>query len=129
MTGIVLDASALLAMLNDEPGGDKVADVIGRTCISAVNFAEVVSHFIYLGMPEDAADAMLRPLPVVIEPVDRDLAIIAGNLRASTAMAGLSLGDRFCLALAIRDKLPAWTADRQWKQVADRIGAAVIIIR
>jgi len=58
-----------------------------------------------------------------------DLARIAGGLRAVTAEAGLSLGDRFCMALASRDRLPAWTADKQWRTISDAVGVQVVIIR
>ena len=129
MTDVVLDASALLALLKDEPGGSKVAEAIAASRISAVNYAEVVSHFIHAGMPPLAVDAMLHPLPVTVIEADADLARRAGRLRAVTAEAGLSLGDRFCLALAQRDGLAAWTADRQWRAVSDAIGANIVIIR
>jgi PIN domain nuclease of toxin-antitoxin system len=129
MSDIVLDASALLALLKDEPGGAKVAEEIPASRMSAVNHAEVVSYFIHAGMPASAVDAMLSPLPVDIIAADVDLAKIAGRLRAVTADAGLSLGDRFCLALAIRDGLPAWTADRQWRALSDEVGAEIVLIR
>ena len=51
MSEVVLDASALLALLRDEPGAAKVADAIGDARMSSVNYAEVVSHFIHAGMP------------------------------------------------------------------------------
>lgn len=63
MSEVVLDASALLALLRDEPGAAKVADAIADARMSSVNYAEVVSHFIYSGMPADQVDAMLRPCP------------------------------------------------------------------
>lgn len=129
MNEIVLDASALLALLRDEPGADKVADAIANARISSVNFAEVVSHFIQAGMPAGEVDAMLKPLPITIVDADQGLATIAGRLRAETAEAGLSLGDRFCLALARRDGLPALTADKQWRTVADAAGVTVAVIR
>ncbi|MCF8707930.1 type II toxin-antitoxin system VapC family toxin [Rhizorhapis sp. SPR117] len=129
MSDLVLDASALLAMLNEEPGGGRVADVIASSRIGAVNYAEVVSHYIRLGMPEREVDAMLDPLPMTIVPADKALAQLAGRLRAVTADAGLSLGDRFCLALAIRDGLPAWTADKAWRGVADAAKVEVVVIR
>jgi ribonuclease VapC len=72
----------------------------------------------------------------IIEPSEYDivanvmiLAQIADWLRASTAEAGLSLGDRFCLALARRDGLPAWTSDQNWKKVADAVDVKVVAIR
>jgi ribonuclease VapC len=129
MTAIVLDASALLAMLRSEAGGDSVAAALGDARMSVINFAEVVSHFIHNGMPAAKVDAMLSPLPILLMDADADLARRAGHLRSGTAEAGLSLGDRFCLALALRERLPAWTADRQWSSVASRIGADVVVIR
>lgn len=129
MTGIVLDASALLAMLRNEAGGAMVAGAIAGARMSAVNFAEVVGHFIHAGMPPGEVDAMLAPLPLDVVDADAALARIAGRLRKATAEAGLSLGDRFCLALAARDRLPAWTADRQWRTISKRIDAEVIVIR
>lgn len=129
MSEVILDASALLALLNDEPGAAKVAEVLGEARMSSVNLAEVVSHFIHAGMPAAEVDAMLHPLPVEIVAADQGLAHIAGRLRAVTASAGLSLGDRFCLALAKRDGLPAMTADRQWRTVAEAVGAKIQLIR
>ncbi len=129
MSEVVLDASALLALLKGEPGGAKVADVLASARIGVFNYAEVISHFIRLGMPENEVDAMLDPLPLTVVPADKALARIAGSLRAVTAEAGLSLGDRFCLALARRDALPAWTADAVWKTIAAASGAEVVVIR
>lgn len=126
---VVLDASALLAMLKGEKGAAKVAGVIAEARIGAVNLAEVVSHFIRLEMPSGEVEAMLQPVPVTIVPADAALGWEAGRLRATTAEAGLSLGDRFCLALARRDGLPAWTADKQWRAIADAVEVKVILIR
>jgi PIN domain nuclease of toxin-antitoxin system len=125
----VLDASALVAMLRDEPGARKVADAIADARMSVFNYAEVVSYFICAGMDQYDIDAMLDPLPVELVPADKDLARLAGHLRGPTARAGLSLGDRFCLALAKRKGLPAWTADQEWKRVAGAVGVEVVTIR
>lgn len=129
MSGVVLDASALIALIKQEPGADMIAPILRDARIGAFNFAEVVSHFIHTGMSPREVDAMLRPLPVVIVVGDADLAREAGYLRAVTARAGLALGDRFCLALARRDGLPAWTADRQWTKIAKDVGVEIILIR
>ena len=128
-SGVVLDASALLAMIREEPGGELVAGVVARARMSAVNFAEVVSYLTYAGVPPGQIEDMLTPLPVVVIDADVELAWMAGRLREATAQAGLSLGDRFCLALAMRDRLPAWTADRQWRTISNRIDAEVVVIR
>ena len=129
MNTIVLDASALIAMLKQEPGGDKVAEIIGDSKITAINHAEVISHFCHAGMPIAEVDAMLRPLPLVIVSVDEKLARLAGHLRTLTSSAGLSLGDRFCLALAQLENLPAWTSDRKWQTIAEAVQVEISIIR
>ncbi len=129
MSEAVLDASALLALLKEEAGAAKVADAIAASRMTSVNYAEVVSHFIHAGMPANEVDAMLHPLPVAIVEADQGLATIAGRLRAVTAEAGLSLGDRFCLALALRDGLPALTADKTWRTIADAAGVKISVIR
>lgn len=79
--------------------------------MSVFNFAEVVSHFFRAGMTDAHIHAILSPLPITLVPADIDLAWEAGRLRPLTAAAGLSLGDRFCLALARRENVPVWTAD------------------
>ena len=129
MSKFILDASALIAMLKAEPGGSKVANEIGDARIGVFNYAEVVSHFIHAGMPERQVDAMLDPLPMHIVPADMALARIAGRMRAVTAKAGLSLGDRFCLALAKREDLTAWTADTAWTAIADVTEVKIFSIR
>jgi len=129
MSEVVLDASALLALLRDEPGAGKVADAIGASRMTSVNYAEVVSHFIHAGMPADQVEIMVKARADWFEAARNAQDVIAGRLRAATAEAGLSLGDRFCLALARRDGLPALTADKQWRTVADAAGVAVSVIR
>ncbi|MDG2515880.1 MULTISPECIES: type II toxin-antitoxin system VapC family toxin [Sphingobium] len=129
MSDIVIDASALLAMLNAEPGGAKVAARIASARISAINYAEVASHFVKAGMPEREVDAMLAPLPMTIVDVDPGLARLAGRLSAVPADPLLSIGDRFCLALAIRDGAPAWTADRKWRAITSEAKVEVVVIR
>ena len=128
-SGVVLDASALLAMIREEPGGEAVAGAVARARMSAVNFAEVVSYLTYAGVPPAQIEDMLTPLSVVVIDADVELAWMAGRQRKATAQAGLSLGDRFCLALAMRDRLPAWTADRQWRTISNSIDAEVVVIR
>jgi ribonuclease VapC len=121
---VVLDASALIAMIKGEKGSAKVAAVIAGARVSSVNYAEVVTHFIHAGMPEREVDAMLDPLPLTVMPADKALAQVAGRLRATTAEA-----DRFCLALARRDGLPAWTSDQNWRKIADGVEVKVVTIR
>ncbi|AOH85526.1 twitching motility protein PilT [Sphingomonas panacis] len=129
MSRIVLDASALIALVKGEAGATIVAEAIAGSRMSSVNYAEVVSHFIHAGMPEREIDMMLDPLPIDVVPLDKDTAKRAGRLRAATASAGLSLGDRCCLALSIQEALPAWTADKAWRNIAETTGAEIVVIR
>jgi PIN domain nuclease of toxin-antitoxin system len=129
MSQVILDASALIAMLKGERGADAVAATIVTASMGVFNYAEVVSHFIHLGMPEADVDDMLDPLPMTIIPANKLLAREAGRLRAATAGAGLSLGDRFCLALAKHEGVPAWTADKAWASIAHAAGVEIVIIR
>ena len=127
MPDVVIDASALLAMLNAEPGAEVVAEAIPRAAISAVNISEVVSRLSEAGMPESAIRHALQPLGMEVVPFDEDQAYRAGLLRVPTKGAGLSLGDRGCLGLAGKLGLPALTADRTWLKLS--LGVAVKIIR
>ena len=128
MTRAILDSSAVIAFLKREQGGAKVREVITGAQICTVNIAEVVGHFVRNGTPMHVVDTMLKPFSQAIVGADDALARKAGSLQAFTSSAGLSLGDRFCLAVAIRENLPAWTADRQWMKVADAIGVEVVLI-
>lgn len=129
MAGVILDASAVLALLRNEPGASKIAAALDGARMSLVNHAEVVSYYAKAGSERAAIDEMLRALPIELVPIDHDLASSAGMLRAVTAQTGLSLGDRFCLALAARDALPVLTADRAWKDVESACGVKVTLIR
>lgn len=129
MSHVVLDASAILALLKSERGASKVAGVIADASVCAINQAEVISHFVHLGAPLDEVRAMLAALPYTVVAADDALAWDAGYLRAATSSAGLSLGDRFCLALGKRLNAPVYTADRAWKNVAGETAAKVEVIR
>ena len=126
---IVLDASALLAALLDEPGRDRVDAVISGAMMTTVNLAEVVGHFARLGAARPEIDALLAGLPITYMEPDAALAIEVGLMRPTTDQAGLSLGDRMCLALAKRAGATALTADRAWNKIAARLGVDVELIR
>lgn len=129
MTRVALDASALLAMLLGEPGGEKVKAALEGALLCAVNLAEIVSHYARLGASRPDIEAMLRPLPIQVVPVDGALSYEAGMLRLLTLPGGLSLGDRFCLALAKREGIPALTAERRWPDIAVAADVTVDLIR
>jgi ribonuclease VapC len=120
----VLDASALLAHLRDEPGADVVAEAIASgAVISTVNLAEVFSRVADRGgdpakLAAELTQSGLLDGAITVEPFTAADAIDAGRLRPLTRDAGLSLGDRACLALARRLDVPALTADTDWQGIA-----------
>ncbi len=129
MTTAVLDASALLALLLGEPGAERVKAVLADSAMSAVNVAEVVAYFARSSASEDDIRRMLEGLTIEHVPLDRDLAYAVGMLYPAVQPAGLSIGDRACLALARRLGVPAVTADRAWLRVASAVGVSVDLIR
>ena len=98
----VLDASALRALLNQEPGAAQIASALtaGTAVISTVNFSEVVAKLRDAGMPEGTGRDVLEPRGLEQVTFDSEQAYRAGFLRPRTRAAGLGLGDRACLALA-----------------------------
>ncbi len=126
---VVLDASALLAGLNGEPGADRVAAALDSGVVSAVNFAEVAAGVARGGNSPEAVRVILTALACTVIPADEEMAIDVGLMRALTDRAGLSLTDRFCLALGRRLRAPVLTADRQWALIADDVGVKVEAIR
>jgi ribonuclease VapC len=123
----VLDASAVLANIRSEPGAELVRSLTPRAAISAVNFAEVITKLIEFGMPEDAAVALAASIDHQVVPADQPAATSAGLLHAKTRRTGVSLGDRFCLALAQALGVPAITADRRWATLD--LGVEITLIR
>lgn len=124
----VLDASAILAVIQGEQGSDKLpAELLANALISSVNLAEVQNKLVAKGWDteeawEDATEAVDRVVPFTLGH-----AKIAGNLISETRSLGLSLGDRACLALALELKAPVYTADRSWKHL--KFGIRIHVIR
>lgn len=127
MGRVVLDASAILVLLNDEPGAAVVAETLEEAVVSAVNLSEVVGKLLETGMPRQEAEDTLGGLGLEVRPFDEAAAWDAGALRSGTRKAGLSLGDRACLALAKQLNLPAVTADSAWTKSAT--GVEVRLVR
>ena len=125
--GYVVDASAVLAVLLDEPQAERVRPLLTHSAIGAVNLSEVVAKLQERGMPDEAIDRALGHLDLAVVPFDSVHAMAAGKLRASTRSLGLSLGDRACLALAMACGVPAVTTDRGWATLD--IGAEVMVAR
>ena len=117
MTNVVLDASAVLAMLREEPGGDTIAQHIGRAAISAVNLQEVAKEMLREGASPETARAVLDELGLDVHPHDREAAYAAAALYEQTKQYGRRLGDRSCMALGLQLGVLVLTTDREWRNV------------
>jgi PIN domain nuclease of toxin-antitoxin system len=125
--GVVLDASAVLALAHREPGADRVAPHVDGACLSTVNWSEVARVCVTVGRKPASLREILADAGCVIVPFDADDAERAARLWPATRAAGLSLGDRACLALAERLGRTAVTADRAW--VGLDVAVEVVCVR
>ena len=111
---VVFDSSALLAIVFREDGAEAAERRLSGGIVSAVNASEVIARLVDHGMGgEDARNELLN-FGLEIRPFDTALAVAAGQLRATTRERSLSLGDRACVALAMREQAGIVTADRAW---------------
>ncbi len=124
---VILDSSAILAMIFKEAGGELVSRMAAGSLISAVNLSEVASKLLDAGFTDEEMNKSLEDFSAEIVSFDRDEAIAAGHLRASTRQKGLSLGDRACLALALQEKATVLTADKAWTELD--LGIEIKVIR
>lgn len=124
---IVADASAILAALKNEPFSNVDPRLLVGATVSAVNVCEVLSKLHDDGLNEEQAQAAVAVMDLRVVPFDGLQARTAGRLRSMTRHAGLSLGDRACLALADRLGYPVVTADRVWASL--EVGIEIIMIR
>ena len=123
----LLDASAVLAVINDEPGGELVTEALPGAAISAVNYAEVVSKLTDFGLTEDEAREAADSLGIPVIPFDSEAALISGLMRAVTRLKGLSLGDRACLAQGRISGEPVLTTDKAWNGLD--LGVEIRVVR
>jgi ribonuclease VapC len=124
---VVLDSSAVLALLLGEPGGQRVVPHLDKAILSAVNASEVHTRLIHLGEPPATAWQRLTALRCDIWPFTSEQARIAAELISITRPYGLSLGDRACLALAMERNATACTADKAWQSLS--LGIEIETIR
>lgn len=124
----VLDASALLSILLDERGQDRVNQILDRSQIHAVNLAEVIGRLVRAGMPPEKAVAALGRLHLEVEEeFGTRQAEFCGALLGTRRDLGLSLGDCVCLTTAASLGAVAITADRRWKELDGTVvGSATI---
>lgn len=128
LNSVVLDASALMTILNREPGAERLTpDILFRAVMSTVNLSEVQGKLVSLGIPPDDAWSAIVGSVREATPFTFEQAREAGNLIASTRPFGLSLGDRACMALALERRAPIYTADRAWKNL--KLNVPIHVIR
>ncbi len=127
MSNYVLDASAILALLNNEPGSEVVLNILTEAVISSVNLSEVIAKLADSGMPEAEVREVINTLGLEVAEFDTEMAHNAGMLRPLTKSLGLSFGDRACLTLGKSLGLPILTTDRAWVDL--ELGINVQVIR
>ena len=127
MADLVLDSSAVLADIHSEPGAEVARAVIKDSLISVVNFTEIITNLIESGVPPHEARFLAEHIGYRVEPVDQSTATTAGLLYEKTRGKGVSLADRFCLALALERGWPVVTGDKMWKELD--VGVEVRLIR
>jgi PIN domain nuclease of toxin-antitoxin system len=126
MSAVVLDASAVLALLQQEPGAEMVSKIMGKAIISSVNWLEVASKLGRTTPLEDVL-AILEEIQLTVVPFDEAQAVQAFSIEATILPLKISLGDRSCLGLARSRNLPVVTADKIWQKL--NIGVEVKLIR
>jgi PIN domain nuclease of toxin-antitoxin system len=114
----ILDASAVLALLQNENGKEKVEAILEQSAISRINATEVLTKLVEKGMSVTEARETFDDLELQVIEFDEKQSLKAAELRPLTSHLGLSLGDRCCLALAILENLPAVTADKTWANLS-----------
>jgi len=115
VTSVVLDASALLAVMNHEPGADIVRASLVGAFISAVNYSEVMKKTIERSVAVETLHALVKSASLAIVPFDTALAEASARLFPETKQYGMSFADRACLALGIQRKLMVLTAERKMR--------------
>lgn len=110
----VLDASAILTVLQNEKGQENVTPILETSIVSRINVTEVLTKLVEKGLSLEEAAEVFDSLDLQIIEFDKEQSLKVAELRPLTKHLGLSLGDRCCLSLAIIKNLPAVTADKNW---------------
>ena len=124
---VILDASALLAFLHDEPGGERISPVLEGAHVSAVNWSEVLQKSLQRDVDIDGMQQEFTEVGVIFEPFTPEQAETAARLFTRTRNHGLSLASCACLALAVDKGLPVLTADRAWGKL--KLDVAIEVVR
>jgi PIN domain nuclease of toxin-antitoxin system len=124
---VVLDSSAVLAVIFDEPGGEAVVNLLQGGLLSTVNLTEIHTKLLQDGRRADVTWNRVRSMGLEVCFFSDEQARVAAELIGITKLFGLSLGDRACLALAIERKATVYTTDKVWKQLD--LGIEIVAIR
>ena len=116
---VVLDASAVIAYLLNEPGSGRVRPLLEGGLLGSVNLCEVVTKFAERGEDAETVFADVLSLKVDVVPFSAQQSLSAAQLRPLTRHLGLSLGDRACLALGLERRSLVLTADQPWEQLQE----------
>ena len=117
MSRVILSASALLALLKKEEGFHKVEGLLGKIVMSSVNVSEAAAILLEMGLSSQEVQQCLSPLISVIVPFDEEQAFYAAAISQHKQRTRLSFGNRACLALGMKMKIPIYTADKAWKDL------------
>jgi ribonuclease VapC len=117
VSSVVFDTSAVIALLRGEPGAALVASRVGQAAMSAVNLQELVKALILRGVTLSVIEEMVQELRLDLHAHDREAAFAAARLTEATRHHGSGLGDRTCMALAIKLGVPVLTTDRAWAKL------------
>jgi ribonuclease VapC len=127
VSSLVLDASAVLAVILAEAGADVVISRLPGAYLSCVNLAEIATRALDLGKPLEETAREIGRLPLHIAAYDAEQAYCSASLRSAARPLGLSLGDRACLALAMTRKATVLTGDRNWRKLD--VGIDIVVFR
>jgi ribonuclease VapC len=124
----VMDSTALIAVVYQEPGYQRVVEILDKSAISAVNLAEIINKLVLRGSPAETVRETLFTLELTVQDWTEDLAYRSAEFTPFTKSHGLSLGDRACLTLAKQLRATAVTSDRAWRRVPS-LGVRVMMFR
>jgi ribonuclease VapC len=124
----VLDSTALIAIVEQEPGYQRVEDLLGNSAISAINLAETMNKLVDRGSPAETVRGVLVKLELTVEAWSEDMAYRSSEFTRFSKSHGLSLGDRACLTLAKQLRATAVTSDRTWRRLPS-LGVRIMIFR
>ena len=122
--GLLLDASALLALIQQEPEAPEVASLLDRAAIHAVNQAEVITKLIQHGYTDVIPLVERLGIPV-LQVFGSSSAAFCGQLHAGSLKQGLSLGDCICLTVARAEQRVAVTKESRWQEAVDGLDIEV----